>query len=71
MPLSEALDVLDRDRGKHFDPVVLDAFIRYYERDGKQEDAIYAHGGDDGSEEPDRFDNRKAAQQTLYASRAI
>lgn len=71
MPLSEALDVLDRDRGKHFDPVVLDAFIRYYERDGKQEDAIYAHGGDDGSEEPDRFGNRKVAQQTLYASRAI
>lgn len=39
MRLSDAFDLLQKDRGKHFDPDVLDAFIRFYEREGKVMDA--------------------------------
>jgi HD-GYP domain-containing protein (c-di-GMP phosphodiesterase class II)/predicted hydrocarbon binding protein len=42
MLLSEAFELLQRDRGKHFDPEVLDAFIRFYEKEGKLEDSLYA-----------------------------
>jgi len=39
MPLTEAFELLNKDKGKHFDPTVLDAFVRYYENEGKAEDA--------------------------------
>jgi HD-GYP domain-containing protein (c-di-GMP phosphodiesterase class II) len=42
MPLTQAFEVLARDRGKHFDPEVLDAFMRYYEKEGRIDDAAYA-----------------------------
>ncbi len=42
MPLNEAFDLLRRDRGKHFDPEVLDAFISFYERSGRIDDSAYA-----------------------------
>jgi HD-GYP domain-containing protein (c-di-GMP phosphodiesterase class II) len=41
MPLNEAFDLLHKDRGKHFDPDVLDAFIRFYDREGKLKDPVY------------------------------
>jgi HD-GYP domain-containing protein (c-di-GMP phosphodiesterase class II) len=42
MPLSQAFDVLTQDSGKHFDPEVLNAFMRYYETEGRIGDAVYA-----------------------------
>jgi HD-GYP domain-containing protein (c-di-GMP phosphodiesterase class II)/predicted hydrocarbon binding protein len=39
MRLSEAFELLQKDRGKHFDPDVLDAFISFYEREGGAVDA--------------------------------
>jgi HD-GYP domain-containing protein (c-di-GMP phosphodiesterase class II) len=39
MPLNDAFEILQRDRGKHFDPQVVDAFVRFYEKDGKLLDA--------------------------------
>jgi HD-GYP domain-containing protein (c-di-GMP phosphodiesterase class II) len=39
MALSEAFDLLRRDRGKHFDPEVVDAFMRFCEKEGKLLDA--------------------------------
>ena len=30
-----------RDRGKHFDPIVLDAFVRFYEREGNKHDKVW------------------------------
>jgi HD-GYP domain-containing protein (c-di-GMP phosphodiesterase class II) len=42
MPLTQAFEVLAKDRGKHFDPDVLDAFMRYYEKEGRIDDAAYA-----------------------------
>ena len=33
MPLRDAFDILQRDKGKHFDPGVVDAFTRFYERE--------------------------------------
>jgi HD-GYP domain-containing protein (c-di-GMP phosphodiesterase class II) len=39
MRLSDAFELLQRDRGKHFDPDVLDAFVRFYEREGQVLDA--------------------------------
>jgi response regulator RpfG family c-di-GMP phosphodiesterase len=41
MPSSEAFELLQRDRGKHFDPEVLDAFFRFYEREGRLDDSLY------------------------------
>ncbi len=42
MPLGKAFQVLAQDRGKHFDPEVFDAFMRYYQKEGRIEDAAYA-----------------------------
>ena len=42
MPLPEAFELLQRDKGKHFDPVVLEAFLRYYEKEGSVDDKLYA-----------------------------
>lgn len=39
MPLREAFNILHRDKGKHFDPEVVDAFVRFYESEGKYLDA--------------------------------
>ena len=39
MPLSDAFAILERDKGKHFDPDVLDAFMRFYENEGRFSDA--------------------------------
>jgi HD-GYP domain-containing protein (c-di-GMP phosphodiesterase class II) len=39
MPLNGAFEILQRDKGKHFDPQVVDAFVRFYEKDGKLLDA--------------------------------
>ena len=38
MPLRDAFDILQRDKGKHFDPEVVDAFTRFYEREGTAPD---------------------------------
>ena len=34
MPLRDAFDLLQRDKGKHFDPELVDAFVRFYENEG-------------------------------------
>jgi predicted hydrocarbon binding protein len=67
MPLDEALGVLNRDKGKHFDPAVLDAFIRYYEREGKQEDAIYT---DTGLKDLGRFKAEAVEQQGTHVPKS-
>lgn len=41
MPLEEAFGLLERDKGKHFDPDVVEAFARFYEKEGKLLDAPY------------------------------
>ena len=43
MPLEEAFSLLERDRGRHFDPEILDAFFKYYHIEGKMEDAAHGH----------------------------
>jgi len=40
MPLHEAFKVLISDKNKHFDPSVVDAFIRYYEKKGRSLDSL-------------------------------
>jgi HD-GYP domain-containing protein (c-di-GMP phosphodiesterase class II) len=40
MHLSDAFEILQRDKGKHFDPEVVDAFFRFYEKEGKVLDAF-------------------------------
>jgi HD-GYP domain-containing protein (c-di-GMP phosphodiesterase class II) len=39
MHLSAAFEILQKDKGKRFDPEVVDAFTRFYEREGKVIDA--------------------------------
>jgi HD-GYP domain-containing protein (c-di-GMP phosphodiesterase class II) len=39
-PLSDAFEILQQGKGKHFDPEVVDAFTRFYERDGKLSDVF-------------------------------
>ena len=53
MPLTQAFEVLARDRGKHFDPDVLDAFMRYYEKEGRIDDAAYAGLGAEATQGDD------------------
>jgi HD-GYP domain-containing protein (c-di-GMP phosphodiesterase class II) len=53
MPLTQAFEVLARDRGKHFDPEVLDAFMRYYEKEGRIDDAAYAGLGAEATQGDD------------------
>ncbi len=39
MHLNDAFEILQQDKGKHFDPEAVDAFTRFYEREGKVIDA--------------------------------
>ena len=39
MPLRDAFDLLQRDKRKHFDPELVDAFMRFYENEGRFSDA--------------------------------
>jgi HD-GYP domain-containing protein (c-di-GMP phosphodiesterase class II) len=40
MPIHEACDLLVGDKGKHFDPSVVDAFLRYYETRGQSLESL-------------------------------
>jgi HD-GYP domain-containing protein (c-di-GMP phosphodiesterase class II) len=35
MPLSDAFEILERDKEKHFDPEVVDAFMHFYQKEGE------------------------------------
>ncbi len=41
MRLSDAFAILQRDKGNHFDPEVVDTFTRFYEKEGGLLDASY------------------------------
>jgi len=61
MPLRDALDLLQRDKGKHFDPEVVDAFMRFYEKEGRVLDA--ASGTNIQTEAPDHaYDEMQSPQ---------
>jgi HD-GYP domain-containing protein (c-di-GMP phosphodiesterase class II) len=40
MPLEEALNIIVSDRGKKFDPAVVDAFMKYYAEKGRATDFV-------------------------------
>ena len=40
MPLQEAFEVLESSKGKHFEPRIVDAFLRYYEGEGQAVDSF-------------------------------
>jgi len=42
MPLQEAFGVLESSKGTHFEPRIVDAFLRYYRREGQVADSLNA-----------------------------
>ncbi len=47
MPLKEAFAVLESSRGTHFEPRIVDAFLRYYEREGQLLDSLNVEPGEE------------------------
>ena len=52
MPLNKAFELSHRDKGSHFDPVVLHAFVRYYENEGRLDDVVYSNIPRNGADGP-------------------
>jgi len=51
MPLQEAYAVLESSKESHFEPRIVDAFLRYYEREGRLADSLSVESGEEIDDE--------------------
>jgi HD-GYP domain-containing protein (c-di-GMP phosphodiesterase class II) len=54
MPLDEAFGVLESSKGTHFEPRIVEAFVRYYKKEGKFVDSLPAETNTDQSSKSPR-----------------
>ncbi len=61
MPLQEAFEVLESSKGKHFEPRIVEAFLRYYRGEGQLLDSSNVASEEKTREEKTREEKRASA----------